>query len=124
MALALAEIIIFSLGIDWLLRKVQIPGLVGMLLAGVGLGPYALGWVSPDLLAISADLRLIALIVILLRAGFELSKDTLNQVRRMAISLSFVPATFEAVAFTVLGPHFLGLTCLESAMLGFILSAV
>ena len=124
MALALAEIIIFSLAIDWLLRKVRIPGLIGMLLLGVALGPYALGLVSPNLLAISADMRMIALIVILLRAGFELSKDTLNRVGRMAVSLSFIPATFEAAAFTVLGPHFLGLTYMESAMLGFILSAV
>ncbi|MCL6583917.1 MAG: cation:proton antiporter [bacterium] len=124
MALALAEIVIFSLIIDWLFRKVRLPGLVGMLLLGVILGPYALGCLNPDLLAIAADLRLIALIIILLRAGFELSKDTLNKVGKMAARLSFIPASFEAVAITILAPHFLGLTYLESAVLGFVLSAV
>ncbi|MEW5802176.1 MAG: cation:proton antiporter [bacterium] len=124
MALALAKIIIFGLIADWLLRKVRIPGLIGMLLVGVAFGPYALGWLSPELLAIAADLRLIALIVILLRAGFQLSKDTLNRVGKLAFRLSFIPATFEAAAITLLGPHLLGLTWLESAVLGFVLSAV
>jgi len=124
MALALAKIIIFGLAIDWLLKKIRIPGLVGMLLLGVAFGPYALGWLSPDLLAIAADLRMIALIIILLRAGFELSKDTLNRVGKMAFKLSFIPASFEATAITLLAPRLLGLTYLESAVLGFVLSAV
>lgn len=124
MALSLAKIIIFSLLIDWLFRKVRIPGLVGMLLVGVSLGPFALGWLSPEMLTIAADLRLIALIVILLRAGFQLSRDTLNRVGYLAFRLSFIPATFEATAIILLGPHLLGLTYLESALLGFVLSAV
>jgi len=124
MALSLAQVIIFSIVAEWLFRKVRIPGMVGMLLVGVALGPYALGWLSPNLLAISADLRLIAVIVILLRAGFELSKDKLHKVGNMAFRLSFIPATFEAAAITIAGPHLLGLTCLESAVLAFVISAV
>ena len=73
MAVSIAEIIILSLIADWLLRRLGIPGLIGMLFVGLILGPYVLGWIDPDLLAIGPDLRLIALIVILLRVGFQLS---------------------------------------------------
>lgn len=121
---SLAELLILSLIVDWAFRKITIPGLVGMLLLGVAFGPYALGWVSPDLLAVSQDFRLIALIVILLRAGFELSKDTLNRVGGRTILLSCVPAIFEAAAITVLGPPLLGLSYMESAILGTVLGAV
>jgi len=124
MALSLAKIIILGLIADWLFKKIRLPGLIGMLLMGVVLGPFAFGWLSPDLMAIAADLRMIALIVILLRAGFQLSKDTLNQVGKIAFRLSFIPASFEAAAITLLGPHLLGLTYMESAVLGFVLSAV
>jgi NhaP-type Na+/H+ and K+/H+ antiporter len=62
--------------IDWIFKKIKIPALIGMLLIGIAFGPYTLGVIDNNLLAASADLRLIALIVILLRAGFELSKDT------------------------------------------------
>lgn len=124
MAVSLAELVLLSLLADWLFRRFHIPGLVGMLLLGVVLGPYVLGWISPELLDISADLRLIALIVILLRAGFELSKRALMRVGRMAISLSFLPAVFELLAITALGPWLLGLSYMESAILGAILGAV
>ncbi len=124
MAVTLAEIILLGLLADWVFRKFRVPGLVGMLLLGVVVGPYVLNLMAPGMLTISSDLRLIALIVILLRAGFELSKDTLARVGRMAILLSFVPAVFEGVSITVLGPHFLGLTYMESAILGSVLAAV
>ncbi len=124
MIVSLAEIIIICLIVDWLFRKIQVPGLVGMLLVGVVCGPWVLGWLSPGLMAISSDLRLIALIVILLRAGFELSKDTLRRVGLMAGLLSCIPATFEGVAITLLGPSLLGLTYMESAILGAIIAAV
>ncbi|HOW51909.1 MAG TPA: cation:proton antiporter [bacterium] len=124
MAVTLAEIILLGVLVDWVFRKMHIPGLVGMLLLGVVLGPAVLGLMSPEMAAISADLRLIALIVILLRAGFELSRKALARVGRMALLLSFVPATLEAATVTALGPRFLGLTYLESAMLGTVLGAV
>jgi len=124
MAVSLAELIIASLLVDWIFKKVKIPGLIGMLLIGIAFGPYVLGIINEDLLAVSADLRLVALIVILLRAGFELSKDTLKRVGLMALLLSAVPACFEIATVTLLGPYFLGLTRMESAILGAILGAV
>jgi len=124
MAVTLAEIILLGLLADWLFRAFRLPGLVGMLLLGVAFGPYVLDQMAPGMLAISGDLRLIALIVILLRAGFELSKETLARVGRMTLVLSAVPAIFEGAAVTVLGPRLLGLTYMESAILGAVLSAV
>jgi len=124
MIISLAEIIILSLIVDWVFRKMTIPGLVGMLLLGMVFGPYALGWVNKDLLDVSGDFRLIALIVILLRAGLELSKETLNRVGARALVLSAVPAIIEGTAITALGPPLLGLTYMESAILGSVLAAV
>ncbi len=124
MIVGLAELIILSILVDWAFRYLKVPGLVGMLLVGVAFGPYVLGWMSPDLMKASADLRMIALIVILLRAGFELSRGTLNRVGMRVVLLSFVPATIEGVAITLLGPPLLGLSYLESAILGSVLGAV
>ena len=124
MALALAELIILGLLVDFAFRKMHIPGLVGMMLVGVVLGPCVLALLDPGLLAFSADMRMMALIVILLRAGFELHKDTLRRVGVQALLLSCVPATLEALAVTALGPRLLGLTYLESAILGTVLGAV
>ncbi len=124
MAVGIAELIIISLLVDWAFRQLKMPGLIGMLITGIVFGPYVLGLLSPNLLAISPDLRLIALIVILLRAGLELSRDTLNRVGRMVILLSGIPALFEGATIAVLGPHLLPLTTMESAILGAILGAV
>ena len=124
MAVSIAEIIILSLLADWIFRLMRIPGLIGMLLVGVLLGPYVLDYLAPDLLVIGADLRLIALIVILLRAGFELSRDTLHRVGGRVLLLAFIPATCEGVMITLAGTWLLGLSLLESAMLGSILAAV
>jgi len=95
MAVSIAEIIILCLIADWCFRRMRIPGLIGMLLVGVILGPYALELLDPRLLAIGPDLRLIALIVILLRVGFELSRSTLHRIGGRALLLAFIPATIE-----------------------------
>ncbi|MFW5870529.1 MAG: cation:proton antiporter, partial [Candidatus Sumerlaeota bacterium] len=124
MAVGIAEIIILSLIADWAFRRIGIPGLIGMLLVGVGLGPHVLGWLDPALLAIGPDLRLIALIVILLRVGFELSRSTLHRVGGRVLLLAFVPATFEGIMITLAAPWLLGLSYLESAILGSVLAAV
>jgi len=124
MALNLAELLIVCLLVDYLLRRWNVPGLTGMLLVGVAVGPFVLGWISPDLARVSADLRMIALIVILLRAGFELSKDTLKKVGMRATLFSFVPAVFEGAAITFLARWLLGFTWLEGAILGSVLAAV
>ena len=124
MAVGLAELIIVCLIVDWAFRKLKVPGLIGMLFVGMLAGPYMLDLLAPELLSISADLRLIALIVILLRAGLEVSRKVLNRVGKTVLVLSVVPALFEIAAVTLLGPHLLGLTYLESAILGAILGAV
>jgi NhaP-type Na+/H+ or K+/H+ antiporter len=124
MALSLAELIVVSLQVDYICRRWSIPGLAGMLLVGVAFGPQGLAWISPDLAAVSTDLRMIALIVILLGAGFELSKDTLKKVGGRALLFSFVPAVFEGIAITFLGRWLLGLTYMEFAILGSVLAAV
>ena len=124
MAVTIAEFILLALLADWIFKNLKIPGLVGMLLIGVLMGPFVLNIVSPTTLAISSDLRLIALIVILLSAGLELSKDALKRVGTSAVLLAAVPPIFEGVAVTLCGPSLLGLTYMESAILGAILSAV
>ena len=124
MALSLALIIILGLGADYLFRRMKLPGLVGMLLAGVLAGPYVLGFFSPEMMQVSGDFRKIALIVILLRAGFELHRDTLNRVGRAALLMSTIPAVFEIVAVVLVAPRLLGMTLLEAALLGSILAAV
>lgn len=124
MAVNLAELIILGLLANWALTRLRVPGLLGMLLVGVLLGPYALGWLEPEILNIGGDLRLIALIVILLRVGFELSRKTLHRVGGRVLLLACVPATCEGVAVTLAGRWLLGLSTLEAALLGSILAAV
>jgi NhaP-type Na+/H+ or K+/H+ antiporter len=124
MIVSLAELLILGLIVDWAFRKLTVPGLVGMLFLGVFFGPHALGLVNPELLAASGDFRLIALIVILLRAGLELSKDTLNRVGGRVLVLAVIPAVVEGVAIMALGPSLLGLSLMESAILGSVLAAV
>ena len=124
MAFSIAEMILLGLMIDWVFRKLRMPGLLGMLFLGVLFGPYVLGFLDPSFLESSDDLRMIALIVILLRAGFELSLKALKKVGLQALLLSFVPGILEGATITWLGPHFLPLTRLESAILGFVIAAV
>lgn len=124
MAFSIAEMILLGLLMDWVFRKLRMPGLLGMLLLGVLFGPYVLDLMEPGFLEASADLRMIALIIILLRAGFELSREALNKVGVQALLLSFVPGIMEGSTIALLGPRFLPLTHLESAMLGFIIAAV
>jgi NhaP-type Na+/H+ or K+/H+ antiporter len=124
MAVGIAEMILLGLLADWVFRKLRMPGLLGMLLLGVVFGPYALDLLDPGFLEASADLRMIALIIILLRAGFELSRDVLNKVGVQALLMSFIPGILEGSTIALLGPTFLPLTHLESAMLGFIIAAV
>ncbi|MFZ5452529.1 MAG: cation:proton antiporter [Thermodesulfobacteriota bacterium] len=124
MAISLAFIIILGLAADYLFRRLKLPGLVGMLLVGMLVGPHVLGLLKPEMMAVSADFRKIALIVILLRAGFELHKDTLNRTARPAILMSSVPALFEIAGVVLVAPFFLDLTPLQAAILGSILGAV
>jgi NhaP-type Na+/H+ or K+/H+ antiporter len=124
MAISLAFIIILGLVADYLFRRLKLPGLVGMLLVGMLVGPHVLGLLRPEMMAVSADFRKLALIVILLRAGFELRRDTLHRTARPAILMSSVPALIEIAGVVLVAPYFLGLTFLEAAILGSILGAV
>lgn len=124
MAFSIAEMILLGLLMDWLFRKLRMPGLLGMLLLGILFGPYVFNLMESGFLEASSDLRMIALIVILLRAGFSLSREALNKVGVQALLLSFIPGVLEGATIALLGPHFLPLTHLESAMLGFVIAAV
>jgi NhaP-type Na+/H+ or K+/H+ antiporter len=124
MAIDIALIILLGLTGDYVFRKLQLPGLVGMLLVGVVTGPYILNLISPEMKAVSGDFRKIALIVILLRAGFELRRETLHRVGRAALLMSALPAALEIAGVVLVAPRLLGITILEAAILGAILGAV
>jgi NhaP-type Na+/H+ or K+/H+ antiporter len=124
MAVSLALIIILGLSADQLFRRMKLPGLVGMLIAGVLVGPYVLNLMAPEMVTVSGDFRTIALIVILLRAGFELRRDTLSRIGRPAIIMSCLPAVFEILAVMWVAPGWLNISLLEAAILGAILAAV
>lgn len=124
MAASLSLIIIAGLFADYLFRKMKLPGLVGMLIIGVISGPYLLDLIHEEMMAVSGDFRKIAFIVILLRAGFELHKDTLHRVGKTAVSMSMVPAVFEIIGVVLITPFLLPLGYLEAAILGCILAAV
>ena len=124
MATGIAFIILFGLLADWLMRKFRLPGLIGLLVVGVIVGPYCLNVFSPEMKAVASDLRLIALVIILLRAGLEVSKNTLAKVGARALLMSFIPCLCEVGVITYFGPRLLNLSTLESAILGSILAAV
>jgi NhaP-type Na+/H+ or K+/H+ antiporter len=124
MAISLAVIVLLGLFADYLFKKIQLPGLLGMLFVGILCGPYVFDIIQPELLRVSADLRMVALIVILLRAGLEMRRDTLNRVGKHALLLATIPAVFEGSVITLLGPYFLNISYLEAAILGAIIAAV
>ncbi len=124
MAVSIALIILLGLCGDYLFRQMKLPGLVGMLLVGIFIGPYVLNLIAPEMMMVSGDFRKIALIVILLRAGFELRRDTLNRVGKAALTMSALPAIFEIAGVMLVAPRLLGMTYLEAAILGSILAAV
>ncbi|MEJ2325042.1 MAG: cation:proton antiporter, partial [Nitrospirota bacterium] len=124
MAISIALVVLLGLLSDYLFRQLRLPGLLGMLLVGVLIGPYVLGLMRPELMKVSADLRMVALIVILLRAGLELKRETINKVGKTAIVMSFLPALFEGTAITLAAPKLLGMSYLEAAILGSIVGAV
>ena len=122
----LSMIIILGFGFiaGYLLNKIKVPGLVGMILVGLLVGPYCLNWISGGVLDISAELRQVALVIILTRSGLNLDFASLKKIGRPAILMCFIPATFEIVG-TMLGSHYLlGLTWFEAILLGATLGAV
>lgn len=124
MLTSLALIFLAGLAMAALCRRLRLPRIVGMLAAGIALGPYALDLLDPAILGISADLRQMALIIIFLKAGLSLDLGDLKKVGRPAILMSFVPASFEVLAFFLLAPAVFGITRAEAAVMGAVLGAV
>ena len=124
MLLSLALILILGMSMGYICIKLKLPSLLGMLATGILLGPYALNLIDASLLNISSQLRRIALIIILTRAGLGLDLSGLKKLGRPAILMCFVPASFEILAFILLAPKLMGLTLIESAIMGAVLGAV
>lgn len=124
MLLSFSLIFILGLAFGWLCEKIKLPKLLGMIIVGIILGPYSLNLLDKNLLLISADLRKLALIIVLTRAGLNLDLEELKKVGRPAFLLCFVPALFEIGGCVLLASKILGLTVLESAILGSVTSAV
>ena len=124
MLLSLSLILIIGFSLSGILNRFRIPGLIGLIFTGILLGPQGLDLISMDILNISKDLREIALIVILLRAGLTLDLRDLKKVGRPAVLMSFVPATFEILAIFFIAPPLLGISYIEALILGSVLSAV
>lgn len=122
--LGLAELLILALVADGLFRRLGVPGLIGMLLVGIFLGGSGLDALDPKLLAMSGDLRQMALIVILLRVGFGLNLQTLRSVGRRVLLLAWIPATCEGLTITIVAQPLLGLSLLEAGLLGSVIAAV
>ncbi|WP_326910240.1 cation:proton antiporter [Sedimentibacter sp. MB31-C6] len=124
MTTSLGIIVILGLLANRIFTKMRLPGLLGMLILGVIIGPYGLNWIDQELLKVSEDLRQIALIIILLRAGLGISKDDLNKVGRTAIKLSCIPGLIEGFTIAFLSMKLLGFTFIQGGILGFIIAAV
>ncbi len=124
MLTSIAIILLLGLIMGSLLKKLHLPGLLGMILTGIVLGPHALNRIDESILNISADLRQIALVIILTRAGLSLDIAALKKVGRPAVLMCFVPACAEIVGTVLLAPKFFGVTVLEAAIIGSVIAAV
>ena len=124
MLTSLSFIFLVGLAMGAICQKLKLPRIIGMLATGIVLGPYVLDFLDPSILSISADLRKMALIIILLKAGLSLNLDDLKKVGRPAIMMSFVPASFEIIGYLLFAPSILGITRVEAAVMGSVLAAV
>lgn len=124
MLLSLSLIILISLLFSYLTYLIKLPRLIGFLLAGILLGPYVFNLIDENILMNAPDLRQIALVVILIRAGLSLDLADLKKIGRPAVLLSFVPAMFEILAITFIAPILFGMSYLDAAVLGSIVAAV
>lgn len=124
MLFSLALIFLIGILMGGIFNKLKLPSLLGMVITGIILGPYVLNLLDDKTLLISSDLRKIALVIILTRAGLALNFKDLKKVGRPAILMCFLPAIFEILAFTILAPILLGITTLEGAIMGTVIAAV
>ena len=124
MLLSISLILTVGMSMGWICKKLSLPSLVGMLFTGIVLGPYLLNILDGSILGISAELRKIALIIILTRAGLGMDISGLKRIGRPAFLMCFVPASLELIGMLLIGPRLLGLTVLEAAIMGAVLAAV
>ncbi len=124
MLFSFALILIFGIGFGTVFKMLKLPPLIGMLLAGILLGPSGLGRLSESVLMISSDLRQIALIIILIRAGLNLNIKKLKESGSVAVLICFVPAIIEIIATTLIAPLFFNISHIEAALLGSVIAAV
>ncbi|EGT2205446.1 cation:proton antiporter [Clostridioides difficile] len=124
MLTSLALIFLLGMASGGIFKRIKLPNLLGMLLTGIILGPYVLNLIDNSILDISSDLRKIALIIILTRAGLSLDINDLKKVGRPAVLMCFIPATFEIIGMIVLAPKLLGVSILEAAVMGAVVGAV
>lgn len=124
MLLSIAYILLLGMFTGWICKKLKLPSLLGMILTGMILGPYVLNLIDNSILNISSDLRRIALIIILMRAGLSLDLNDLKKVGRPAIFMCFVPACFEMIGMVILAPQLLGISVIDAAIMGAVVGAV
>ena len=124
MLLSIALILLVGMTLGWICQKCKLPSLLGMLATGILLGPYVLDLIDGSILSISSEIRKIALIIILTRAGLSLDISGIKKIGRPAVMMCFVPASFELIGMILLAPKLLGLTMLEAAIMGAVLAAV
>ena len=124
MLTSLAFIFLVGLAMGAICQKLKLPRIIGMLVTGIVLGPYVLDLLDPSILGISADLRKMALIIILLKAGLSLDLADLKKAGRSAVMMAVVPASFEIVGYIVFAPMILGVSRVEAAVMGAVLGAV
>ncbi len=124
MLTSLGLIFLVGLSLAAICQKIKLPRMIGMLFTGILLGPFVLDFLDSSILGISSELRTMALVIILIKAGLSLDLADLKKVGRPALLLSFVPATFEIIAYTIFAPLIFGITRTEAALMGSVLSAV
>lgn len=124
MLFSLALIFLCGMALGGIFARLRLPSLLGMLLTGILLGPSVLNLLDPTILSVSADLRQIALVIILTRAGFGLNLEDLKRVGRPAALMCFLPATFEIGGMLLLAPALLGVSLIEAAIMGAVIAAV
>ena len=124
MLISITFIVFSGLLLGSICKKFKFPSLFGMVIAGILIGPHVLNLIDPSILNISAEIRKIALIIILIRAGLKLSIDDLKKVGRPAILMCFLPATCEVIGMIILAPLLLGISTLDAAILGAVIGAV
>lgn len=124
MLTSLSLIFLLGLAMAAVCKQIKLPSIIGMLITGIIIGPYALNLLDQSIIEISSDLRKVALVIILIKAGMSFDLKDFKKVGRPALLMAFLPAVFEITAFVVFSPYVLGISRLEGVVIGSILGAV